>query len=68
MNSNEQNLELVSGCKTVKPKNLGAFAFHNLEHLLFISRCIYFSYHGTYYHSPINVELPNLQFRVIVAN
>ena len=63
MNSNEQNLELVSGCKTVKGKFVVAFSFGGMQHLE-----LWLQFNGTYYHSPINVELPNLQFRVIVAN
>ena len=62
MNSNEQNLELVSGCKTVKRKIVAAFPFDIMQHLE-----LSLQFNGTYYHAPINVEQPNLQFRVIVA-
>ena len=62
MNSNEQNLESVSGCKTVKGKIVVAFSFGIMQHLE-----LWLQFNGTYYHAPINVELPNLQFRVIVA-
>ena len=56
-NSNDQNLELVSGCKTVKRKNVAAFIFDIMQHLGLLLQ-----YNGTYHYSPINVVQQNSKF------